>query len=332
MVEKKNFAKVSVPPVAGYALYKAYKSGTFGKLKEQLFGGDEHDSTPETPTTNIHSAIPNGGVQSEASINIVEADTIHGQSAQNIVFDPSVYQYYDDTCAIQSQHLVLQQFGIDVSQEELIAIAKENGWYAEGYGTPKEMVGKLLEYYGIDIQGSEGNNIFNIANELAQGHQIIVGVDAYELIYPEETQGWDELYGEEANHALVVVGIDTTDPNNVQVIVTDPGTGNRQMAYPADQFVEAWKDSNCFMVTTDQVPTGEDTPVYNPIDNFGSISTVDIHRLAGMDIDMSHQEDYDHFVSDLLSSSSDLDSLISQYDELFSFGDDSDDAHDIAEL
>lgn len=317
MAEKKNIAKVSVPPVAGYALYKAYKSGTFGKLKDQIFGGEDKASSHELPTVEINTVIPGDNHLYKDTINIVEADTIHGQPAQNIVFDPSVYQYYDDTCAIQSQHLVLQQFGIDVSQEEMIAIAKENGWYAEGHGTPKEMVGKLLEYYGIDVQGSEGNNIFNISNELAQGHQIIVGVDAYELIYPEETQNWDALYGEEANHALVVVGIDTSDPNNVQVIVTDPGTGNRQMAYPADQFVEAWKDSNCFMVTTDGV-----MPNYNPCDHFGSIPTEDIHRLSCMDIDMSHQEDYDSFVTDLLSSSSDLDNLITQYDDLFSVGED----------
>ena len=327
MEGKKNIAKVSIPPVAGYALYKAYKSGTFSDIKEKLFGKEY-----ESPTTN-HDMIPPTtypqSLYSPDTINIVEADTIHGQPAQNVQFDPTVYQYYDDTCAIQSQHLVLQQYGIDVTQEELIAIAKENGWYAEGYGTPKEMVGKLLEYYGIDIQGSEGNNVFNIANELAQGHQIIVGVDAYELIYPEETKDWDEIYGEEANHALVVVGIDTSDPDNVKVIVTDPGTGNRQMAYPADQFVDAWKDSNCFMVTTDGVASGISNPL-PPIDNFGSISKDALQRLSGMDIDLSKQDLYDNFVGELLSSSEDLDNLISKYDDLFSLENDSDNNDDFS--
>jgi hypothetical protein len=259
----------------------------------------------------LGSSVPNG-----STIEVDTADTIHGLPAENIVFDPNVFQFYDDTCAIQSQHLILQQYGIDVSQEELIQIAKDNGWYAEGYGTPMDMVGKLLEYYDIDIHGSEGNNIFNIANELAQGHQIIAGVDAYELAFPEETQGWDEIYGEQANHALVVVGLDTTDPNNVQVIVTDPGTGNRQMAYPADQFIDAWKDSNCFMVTTEDVPTHPSWD-YNPIDSFAGIPVETIDRLSAMDINTASTDSYYSFVSDLLSNSSPIDELIEQYADLF---------------
>lgn len=318
---KTKAAKISIPPVAGYALYRAYQSGTFGKLKDHLFG----DSSNGPEAHMSQHDLQFNPAQTSNSITIEEADTIHGQPAQNIEFDPNVYQFYDDTCAIQSQHLVLQQFGIDVTQEELIAIAKENGWYAEGYGTPMEMVGKLLEHYNIDVHGTDGNNIFNLANELAQGHQIIVGVDAYELVYPEETQNWDTIYGEQANHALVVVGIDTTDPDNVQVIVTDPGTGNRQMAYPADQFIDAWKDSDCFMVATDNTPSTPTYP-YQPFEHFGSIPTDVIHRLSGMDINMSMHDEYEHFVNDLLSSSGDLDSLVAQYGDLFFIGDD--DGHD----
>lgn len=313
---------IVIPPAAGFLLYKAYKSGTFNSIKDKIFKGDNENATNESVDINhsqevfsFGASVPNG-----STIEVEQADTIHGQPAQNIEFDPTVYQFYDDTCAIQSQHLILQQYGIIVSQEELIEIAKENGWYAEGYGTPMDMVGKLLEYYGVDIHGSQGNNIFNIANELAQGHQIIVGVDAYELVYPEETVGFDEMYGEHPNHALVVVGIDTSDPDNVQVIVTDPGTGNRQMAYPADQFIDAWKDSNCFMVTTDSVPS---TPMwdYTPIDSFAGIPMDSLDRLAGMEIDSTSSELYDDFVTDLLANPLSFDNLLSQYAEIFDFSD-----------
>ncbi|WP_301789868.1 C39 family peptidase [Bacteroides caecimuris] len=313
---------IVIPPAAGLLLYKAYKSGSFTSLKDKIFKShneislNENTEIGQVDEARLSSAVPNG-----TTIIVEEADTIHGLPAQNIEFDPTVYQFYDDTCAIQSQHLILKQYGINVTQEELIDIAKEQGWYAEGYGTPMDMVGKLLEYYGVDIHGSQGNNIFNIANELAQGHQIIVGVDAYELIYPEETVGIDELYGEHANHALVVVGIDTSDPDNVQVIVTDPGTGNRQMAYPADQFIDAWKDSNCFMVTTETVP---DNPLwdYAPIDNFAGIPMESLDRLAGMEIDSSSHETYDDFVTDLLANPLSFEDLLSQYADLFDFSDD----------
>lgn len=315
-------SNIVIPPAAGYLLYKAYKSGTFSSIKDKLFDSDHSGSLSANIEPNNETQMPTFGAVTPngSTIEIEQADTIHGLPAQNIEFDPSVYQFYDDTCAIQSQHLILQQYGIDVSQEELIEIAKENGWYAEGYGTPMEMVGKLLEYYDVDVHGSQGNNIFNISNELAQGHQIIVGVDAYELVYPEETKDWDAIYGEQANHALVVVGVDTSDPNNVQVIVTDPGTGNRQMAYPADQFIDAWKDSDCFMVTTDSVPSN---PMYNyaPIDNFAGIPIESLDRLSDMDIDTASAETYDSFIEDLLSNPSSFDQLLTQYSDLFDLSD-----------
>ncbi len=313
-----NSIKYVVPPAAAFALYKAYQSGALGDIKDMIFGEDNPVTPLNIPPIEPGNSMP-GSSNSREAIIIEQADTIHGQPAENIIFDPNVYQYYDDTCAIQSQHLILQQYGIDVTQEEMIAIAKENGWYAEGYGTPMNMVGKLLDYYGIDVKGSEGNNIFNLSNELAQGHQIIVGVDAYELIYPDETAGMDLVYGDAANHALVVVGIDTSDPDNVQVIVTDPGTGNRQMAYPAEQFMDAWKDSNCFMVSTNDVPTANPMYPYTPIDNFAGIPMETLNRLSGMDIDLDNNELYTDFMEDFLENPLDFDNLISAYEDLFTF-------------
>ncbi len=311
-----NDSKIVIPPAAGYLVYKAFQKGYFGDIKDKIFGHHIGDNVESFKLS--HEGV--GGIAASVPsemIDIEEADTIHGKPAENVVFDPSVYQYYDDTCAIQSQHLILQQYGINVTQEEMIEVAKENGWYAEGHGTPMGMIGKLLEYYGIDISGTYGNNIFNLSNELAQGHQVIVSVDEYELVYPNETKDWDDLYGEEANHALVVVGIDTSDPNNVQVIVTDPGTGNRQMAYPAEQFINAWKDSECFMVTTNDVPIVAPLYPYTPIDEFGGIPIETLHRLSGMDIDISRHDEYSNFVEELLDNPSSFDDLVTQYEDLF---------------
>lgn len=310
MKKSMNF---TVPPAAAFALYKLYKNGTLADIKNMIFEDKHLTDSLDIPESQNNML---GGAGHNGSIQIEQADTIHGQPAENISFDPNVYQFYDDTCAIQSQHLILQQFGIDVSQEELITIAKENGWYAEGYGTPMNMVGKLLDYYGINVNASVGNNIFNISNELAQGHQIIVGVDADELINPTKSFGHDFLFGESANHALLVVGIDASDPNDVQIIVTDPGTGNRQMAYSAEQFMDAWKDSDCFMVSTDAVPMANPIYPYAPIDNFAGIPMDTLDRLSGMDINMD-DELYTDFVEDFLENPLDIDHLICQYEGLF---------------
>ena len=50
---------------------------------------------------------------------------------------------------------------------------------------------------------------------------------------------------------MVVAGIDTSDPDNIMVIVDDPGNGDYHKAYPIDQFMDAWSDAQCYMVSTD---------------------------------------------------------------------------------
>ena len=206
--------------------------------------------------------------------------------------DPSdVYQYYPDTCAIRSQELILKDFGIDISQEELIQQAIDNGWYEPGQGTSALDVGKLLELNGVPVHQYENGNIFSLVNELAQGHKIIVGVDADELWYDEP-----DWVDNAANHALLVSNIDTTDPNNITVTLTDPGTGDVAKVYSFEQFENAWKDSNCFICATQEpaplitadymcnfdYETGHLSTVFNGLsfddfqNNFGCMFNMDI--------------------------------------------------------
>lgn len=44
-------------------------------------------------------------------------------------YNPDVQQQYPDTCAIKSQQLILEDFGIDVSENQLVQTANANGWY-----------------------------------------------------------------------------------------------------------------------------------------------------------------------------------------------------------
>lgn len=172
---------------------------------------------------------------------------IIGDAPKNL-FSDDVAQLYPDTCAIKSQQLILKDFGINISEDQLVNESIANGWYT-GHGTSQNVVGNLLELHGVHCTQYDNANIFNLTNELAQGHKVIVGVDSGEL--------WEDdifdIYFEDnkADHALIVSGVDTSDPNNVKVILTDPGTGDLLKEYPLDKFVDAWQDSNCFMVATD---------------------------------------------------------------------------------
>ncbi|MBE6242044.1 MAG: hypothetical protein E7114_01315 [Bacteroidales bacterium] len=212
------------------------------------------------------------------------ATTIHGDGPVNILSD-DVRQLYDDTCAIKSQQLILQDFGINISEDQLRHEALVNGWYNNG--TSPADVGKLLELHGVGVSQYDNANIFNLVNELAQGHKVIVGVDAGELW---ENSLWDRLFEDsQADHALIVSGVDTSDPNNVKVILTDPGTGDLLKEYPMDQFVDAWQDSNCFMMTTnDAVPD-----IFNPFNDFPGFD-MPINNLP-----MIGQMPYDMFYNDL---------------------------------
>lgn len=170
-------------------------------------------------------------------------------------YNPEVQQIYPDSCAIKSQQLILNDFGIEVSETDLVQTAAERGWY--NGGTAPEDVGKLLELANIPVTLQNDANVFNLVSELSQGHKIIVGVDADELWESDTILGkfknWlnDFFNGEVPDHALIVAGIDTSDPQNVKVIVTDPGTGEDGKPYPLDEFMNAWSDSKCFMMSTD---------------------------------------------------------------------------------
>lgn len=167
-------------------------------------------------------------------------------------------QSYSDNCQIRVEEYILEMYtGLPIDEEGLMQEATENGWYTPGAGTPPEYSGNLLELHGIPTATYEDATTYDLANELAQGKKVIVGVDANEL--------WDKAQeGEKPeditdNHAVVVTGIDTTDPNDVRVLVSDPGTGEAAASYPMDQFVAAWQDSN-FSITATQEPAPSSLP------------------------------------------------------------------------
>lgn len=173
--------------------------------------------------------------------------------------NPYINQYYSDTCAIRSQQIILRDYGIDIPQERLITIAEMHGWYEKGQGTPIQSVGELMELLGVDCHQSYNNTVFDLVSELSQGHRVIVSVDSGELwaktfeeAFSEKFEDWSGIQG--ADHALIVAGVEVNPYNSfdVRVVLTDPGTGQLRVSYSLEEFIDAWKDSNCFMVSTEE--------------------------------------------------------------------------------
>ena len=183
----------------------------------------------------------------------------YGESGENIS-DPIYVQQPDDhSCGLRSQQIVLRDFGIDIPFEDLERLALDAGVYSDD-GTYTYDIGKVLEMAGVGMHQVRGGTIYDLTNELAQGHRVIVSVDAHELWYNDTVGGkvmnWlDDVFGSQGgNHALIVAGVEVNpaNPKDAMVVLTDPGAGELRIEYPLNQFMDAWRDSNCFMVATNE--------------------------------------------------------------------------------
>ena len=207
-----------------------------------------------------------------------------------------IQQEYADTCAIKSQQIILNDFGVPVSEDLLVQYSIEKGWYSgDGTGTQMGDVGKLLVEAGIPCTQTVDANVFDLAKELALGHKVIVGVDSG-VLWDNKLLGWlkDIYQGDTPDHALIVAGIDMTDPNNPMVILTDPGTGEAAQPYPLDQFMDAWADSKHYMVSTN-IPTPNAVEAFQGMGedyHLPTVAEVDYNTF-----DMFHN--YSHYLPDV---------------------------------
>lgn len=157
-------------------------------------------------------------------------------------------QAEDYSCAIACQEMIAEQLtGQDFSEEKMIALARERGWYDPESGTTMFDVGKVLEELGMTVERQTGATISDLAAALERG-KAICGVNNMLLSAPELFM----LPGLRANHAVQVIGIDTSNPDRVEVILNDPGVENgRGIRHSMDDFMKAWKTSGNFMVTVE---------------------------------------------------------------------------------
>lgn len=171
-------------------------------------------------------------------------------------------QAWSDSCAVAAEASIIRQFGIDLDEENAAYISAQHGWYQPGSGTSPEMVGNIMDMYDIGNHTVVNASAADLAQELSQGHGVIVGVRADQL--------WEQGAGNElmnflakafgldtneympADHAIVVTGIDLSDENNPMVLINDTGVPDcKAQPYPLDRFMDAWENSNFYYTATD---------------------------------------------------------------------------------
>lgn len=158
------------------------------------------------------------------------------------------WQQGHDASAVLSQALILRDFGAEMSEEDLHRESAALNWPLENAGAPSMDFGNLLERYGVPIHRYEGATIDNLANELAQGHKVIVSLGSDQRWPAGLPDRFEEALSK--TDALLICEIDTTDPLEPHVKLIDPVLGEAIRSYPLESFIDAWKDTSCFMVAT----------------------------------------------------------------------------------
>lgn len=169
-------------------------------------------------------------------------------------WDENIFQGTTPSCAVRCQQIIMRDYGIQIPQDELMDYATLKGWYNPEDGTATGDIGNILEACRIGTHMSFNNSIFDLLNELINGHRVIVSVDSHELWAEYGSDEWN-FYQQLQNpdHAVVVAGarIDPLNPEDSTIILTDPGRGDAFIEYKMEHFVQAWQDSEFYMMATD---------------------------------------------------------------------------------
>ena len=217
------------------------------------FNGDGEINLISDYTITEDGEIAEVGSWDTSALSEVSNYTQYDGSDDGIVGNPVTAMEFwhpqeGNQCAVCSQEFVLESLiGRDVDGNELREVAEANGWFDPAGGTVPNDVGNILEYYGFNVERSDGNTYEDLRSALADGNGVIVGVDSDEIWSGKD----DDFFGPgmDPDHAIQVIGIDESDPNNIMVIVNDSGVANGQGAMiPLEDFMNAWEDSGCFMM------------------------------------------------------------------------------------
>ena len=172
------------------------------------------------------------------------------ETVENIIGNPEKdaenwhLQTEQNSCAIACQSFIAEQLlDGEYPEEEMIKLANKQGWYDSAEGTSPVNVGRILEKVGLDVERSYDVSFSELAEALENDEKIICGVNNAILAQPEMAQ----IPGLRANHAVQVIGIDYSNPNNVEVILNDPGVENGQgIRHNLETFMAAWKTGGNF--------------------------------------------------------------------------------------
>jgi hypothetical protein len=167
---------------------------------------------------------------------------------------------YDGTCGLCSCEGIMRQFGIEVTEADVVAYAIAHGLCSmEGSsdkrgGTSVLEQARILSDFGVPAHYETSRSLEDLAASLEQGRGVIVGLDCGVL--------WDDAnyYAGRANHAVTPIGV-ARDLETGQIqgfYVNDTGTGESGRFVDAATMDEAWVKMGGTCVVTDRVHAGNE--------------------------------------------------------------------------
>jgi hypothetical protein len=171
---------------------------------------------------------------------------------------------FTQDCGLVSVQDVLNQFGIPVTEADIVEHAANNGQChiadsaADSGGTTLDNQVEILGDYGIPAHTEFAVSLEDLAENVENGRSTIIAANA----------GWlwnDANYLEsgEANHAVVVTGVSRDlETGEIQgFYINDSGTGNSGQFIEADRMTPGWLDVGGATVVTDVVREPQPQPL-----------------------------------------------------------------------
>lgn len=159
-------------------------------------------------------------------------------------------------CDIECEEYILLSMGYDVTKKSLLDEAYLNKWMKEK-GMPIYHIGRLLEKNSLAVARRYNASLDDLATLLDKGNKVIAVVNAEKLSGQSQPLPPSSSSLLAPNHAVVVLNVNK-DEETVRLF--DPQTGNGSDVFTLSEFVEAWADSQNFMVVANE----QDSFVYDP--------------------------------------------------------------------
>lgn len=148
-------------------------------------------------------------------------------------------------CDIECEEFVLHQFGIEVTHKSLLDTAYKNCWLKDK-GMPLYNIGRLLEKNNLPVSRRYNSTIEEVVRLLSARNQLIAVVDDTLLGNAQSSAN------QHPNHAVAISSI-TVETD--EIILFNPNTDEELTKYSISSFMEAWRQSNNYLVvvnTTDK--------------------------------------------------------------------------------